>query len=439
MVCVKDPVAFESLREKFTPANQPLESPVTSPPSPRIGYLVSKYPAVSHTFILREVAALRERGIEIETASINDATGRNQMTEAERQEADRTFYVKRAGAVGALQAAGWMALRRPAGLFAGLWASLRLGATDPRRTLLCLFYWIEAAILAKWMHARSLTHVHVHFATPAATVALILTRMAPVGLSITVHGPDEFYDVPGYYLAEKIAAARFVVAISFFAQSQLIKLTPGREWHKFDLARLGVDCGHFAPRPFRASPARFEILCVGRLVPAKGQRILIEAVAQLIDGGRQVRLRLVGDGPDREDLGRLVGEKRMTEQIVFAGPVNQDRIREFYAAADIFALASFAEGIPVVLMEAMAMEIPCVATGINGIPELIRDGVDGLLVAPSDMQGLSAALARLMDAAALRESLGKAGRLRVQQCYEIAQSADRLAQVFRRRLEQSND
>ncbi len=120
--------------------------------------------------------------------------------------------------------------------------------------------------------------------------------------------------------------------------------------------------------------------------------------------------------------------------VEFAGSVNQDNIQSYYKNADVFALASFAEGIPVVLMEAMAMEIPCVATRINGIPELIEDGVNGLLVAPSDVSGLAAALEKLMDSEELRRTLGSAGRIRVQQEYELSQSADRLAEVFQRRL-----
>lgn len=407
---------------------------MTNSSSLRIGYLISKYPAVSHTFILREIAAVRQRGIAVEVASINEAGGRQAMTQAEMDEAASTFYVKRAGAMGALKALAALGLRNPGKLFAGIGLAFKLGRMEPRRTLLCMFYLAEAAILAEWMRDRSLNHLHVHFATPAATVALLLKEIAPITFSMMVHGPDEFYDVSSYYLAEKITAARFVVCISFFAQSQLMKLSSGSEWQKFDIARLGVDCSHFAPRPFRASPGVFEILCVGRLVAAKGQRILIEAAEQLARLGRSFQLRFVGDGPDRSELERLVGSKGLSAHVRFEGPVNQDRIREFYRQADLFALASFAEGIPVVLMEAMAMEIPCVSTAINGIPELIRDGVDGLLVAPSDADGLAAALARLMDEPALRESIGKAGRQRVLESYEISASADRLRDVFEKRL-----
>lgn len=399
-----------------------------------LGYLVSKYPAVSHTFILREIAALRERGLVIDVASINHSAPRETMTHAEQREADITYYVKRSGAVGALKALIWLASTHTSGLIAGLRTCFKLAGMDAKRLMLCLFYFVEAAILAKWLKQRSLSHLHVHFATPAATVALILSRMTSVTFSMTVHGPDEFYDVSRYYLQEKIAAARFIVCISFFAQSQLMKLSPGTIWDKFDIGRLGVDTAQFSSRPFRTAPERFEILCVGRLVSTKGQRILIQATQKLIRDGRSLRLCFVGDGPDRTELQKLVDDLGIAQQIKFEGSLNQDQIQDFYRKADIFALASFAEGIPVVLMEAMSMEIPCVATSINGIPELIHNGLDGLLVAPSDHEGMAAALARLMDDPALRESIGKAGRQRVLKKYEISASADRLSDIFHRRL-----
>jgi len=410
---------------------------MTSPERCRIAYLVSKYPDFSHTFILREVLSLRNHGMDIEVASINEAPPPEKLTQVERDEASRTFYVKRRGVAGALSAALWALQHRPAGLVRGLGYALRLGRGDIRRSLLCVFYFVEALILANWLSERSISHLHVHFATPAATVAMILTHVSPVEMSMTVHGPDEFYDVSNYYLSEKIRTSKFVVCISFFAQSQLMKLSPGSEWSKFDVVRLGVDSSEFAPRGRKAAEGPVQVLCVGRLVSAKGQRILIEAVDRLKRGGHRLELQLVGDGVDRSDLERLVVVRGLTDVVRFVGAVNQDEIRAYYQRADIFALASFAEGIPVVLMEAMAMEIPCVATRITGIPELIEDGVSGLLVSPSDVEGMAAAMLRLMESAELRESLGKAGRQRVQQNYELATSADRLADVFQRRLGQA--
>jgi len=400
----------------------------------RIAYLVSQYPGVSHTFILREVLALRERGIEIETASINDPPSYGKMTQVEQREAANTFYVKRAGATGFLKALAWTLLRHPAGVARGLFSAFRLGWANPSRFVFCFFYYAEAVVLARWVQQRSCSHLHVHFATEAATVGMILTRIVPVSMSMTVHGPDEFYDVHGYFLPQKVAACRFIVCISFFARSQLMRLAPGEKWYKLDIARLGVDSAHFVPRPHRTSPVPLQILCVARLAPTKGQRILIEAIGQLIKDGRLLQLRLVGDGTDRESLEQLVSERQLSGNIFFEGSVNQDVIRGFYEAADVFALASFAEGIPVVLMEAMSMEIPCIATCINGIPELIRDGVDGLLVPPSDTRAMAAAIARLMDDAALRDSVGNAGRRRIQQDYDLNKNVDHLARIFHRRL-----
>ena len=213
-----------------------------------------------------------------------------------------------------------------------------------------------------------------------------------------------------------------------------MKLSDVAEWEKFELTPLGVDLAVFTPRPVRPHSSPFTILCVGRLVPAKGQHILLAAVERLVKAGRQVRLCLVGDGPDRARLEEQVKVQGLEAYVAFAGAVNQDRIRALYAEADVFALASFAEGIPVVLMEAMAMSIPCVTTYITGIPELIRDGIDGLLVSPSDDAALAEAIARLMDDPALRQRLGEAGRCRVQDKYDLNRNTAALAALFRQRL-----
>ena len=400
----------------------------------RVAYLVSRYPALSHAFILREVRGLRARGIAVSVASINDPDRpADRLTDEERDEAAATFYVKRAGWRGALGALGWAA-RRPRAAWSALRYALHLGGSDLRRVTYGVFYFLEAAILGRWLAARELSHLHVHFATPAATVGLILTRLAPITLSLTVHGPDEFYDVPGYRLRDKLEAAAFVLCIGHFARSQCRLVAPDADPAKFEIAPLGVDPAQFAPRPARRPAAPFEILCVGRLVGAKGQSVLIEAVDRLTRSGRRVCLRLVGDGPDRDRLQIDVARRHLADVVVFEGGVAQDHIRALYAQADAFALASFAEGIPVVLMEAMAMEIPCVTTAITGIPELIRDGRDGLLVAPSDVAALSAALARLIDDPALARRLGAAGRQRVLDAYHLPRNLDRLAGIFRRRL-----
>jgi colanic acid/amylovoran biosynthesis glycosyltransferase len=401
----------------------------------RLGYLVSRYPAVSHTFILREIASLRQLGIQIEVASINPPDRSSEhLTGEERVEASKTLYVKSAGLVGALIAHVQLIVQNPVSYLSGLAFALRLGGSDPAKVLMSLFYFAEAGIVAGWMQRKAITHLHVHFATPAATVALILARTRAIRFSLTVHGPDEFYDVNGYYLAKKIEHASFVCAIGLYARSQLMKISSVKHWDKIEVSPLGIDSESFTPRPFRASPELFEVLCVGRLVAAKGQHILLRSVDEMLRMGYSVLVRIVGDGPDRKALEAEASRLGITEHVRFEGAVNQDRIRDFYKTADVFALASFAEGIPVVLMEAMAMEVPCVTTWITGVPELIRDEVDGLLVAPSDAIGLAQAIIRMIRDRDLRKRLGEAGRERVRDKFDLQRNVGHLAEIFRRRL-----
>ena len=408
---------------------------MTQHAQPRLGYLVSRYPAISHTFILREVLELQRLGFQIEPASVNPpdrpAAG---LTEDERGEAARTFYIKDQGAAGAAGAALTCLLRAPGRFFSTLLRALSLGGPDFKKLSYQVFYFAEACLLAEWMRSRRLGHLHVHFPTPAAMAGLLATRLTGATLSITVHGPDEFYDAPGFRLTEKIQACLFLCAIGYYARSQLMKLSDPSQWDKVEISPLGVDVELFSPRPFRERPERFEILCVGRLVPAKGQHVLLQAASMLRAHGRDFLLRFVGDGPDRASLEREASGRELAAHVRFEGPVNQDRIREYYSTADAFAIASFAEGIPVVLMEAMAMRIPCVTTWITGIPELIRNGEDGLLVAPSDAEGLASALERLMDDAALRQRLGESARKRVEERYNLRNNVERLAAIFERRL-----
>lgn len=409
----------------------------------KLGYLISRYPSISHTFILREVRELRRLGLQIEVASINGPDrNRSELTAEESAEAQRTFYVKAAGIGGVLRAHTATLLRSPLVYFSGLAYALRLGGADLRKLLMCVFYFVEAVMVGEWMRSSALRCLHVHFGTPVATVGLIAARMFPLSFSLTVHGPDEFFDAPGNLLEQKFAAADLICAIGTFAQSQVMKLSGPEHWRKIEVVPLGVDAGVFLPPDSgpgeEIAGDNFEVLCVGRLVPAKGQHVLLAAVAQLRRKGRRVSLRLVGDGPDRDSLGAAAKRWRVEDAVIFEGAVNQDRIHAFYARADLFAMASFAEGIPVVLMEAMAMEIPCVATWIAGIPELIRDSIDGLLVAPSDADGLAEAIGRLMDDEVLRRRLGAAGRQRVMDKYDLRRNAARLAEVFDAHLAAAN-
>jgi colanic acid/amylovoran biosynthesis glycosyltransferase len=401
----------------------------------RIAYLVSEYPGISHTFILREVRGLRALNFDIRVASINTPDRSScEMAREERLEFATTFYVKRAG----LRAFAMVHLRtlldRPISYFKGLFFAISLGGSDCGRIALAICYFVEAVMVGQWMKAGRMNHLHVHFATAASTVGLIASRIFPIGFSFTVHGPDEFYDVTNYRMREKIAGASFVVCIGYFARSQMMKLSPFSQWDKFEIAPLGVDSEVFRPDQSERLGEHFEVLSVGRLVSAKGQQILVASVDLLVKRGRPIHLRMVGDGPDRKSLESEVARRGLCDRITFEGSINQDDIRELYSAADAFVLASFAEGIPVVLMEAMAMEIACISTAIAGIPELIRNGIDGLLVEPSDEQALAAAIESLIIDFAMRRRLAAAGRSRVIEKYNLNHNVAQLAHIFANHL-----
>ena len=397
----------------------------------RIAYLVSQYPAVNHTFILREIRGLRSQGFEIDIVSVRPPDRPpSAMTAEERNELEYTRAIKDISIPGALGAQMIEFLRRPAGYLGGLFLALRMGRGSLPATFAHLLYFAEAVIAGRWMMASGYQHFHTHF---SSTVALLAARIFPLTFSITIHGPEEFNDVAGFHLSEKVAAARLVVAISSYARSQILRCCPPSQWDKVVTCRLGVDGAVFEPRPEPAGGTP-EILCVGRLAPVKAQHVLIEALSLLRGRGVDACLRLVGDGPDRPSLEAASREMGLTDKVVFDGWRNQDEVRARYRQATLFAMASFAEGIPVVLMEAMAMEIPCVATRIMGIPELIEDGVSGLLAPPADAVPLADALERLLRDAALRARLGPEGRRRVLGHFDLPANCGLLGALFRERL-----
>jgi colanic acid/amylovoran biosynthesis glycosyltransferase len=406
-----------------------------APAGHRLVYLLSQYPAVSHTFFLSEIRELRRLGLTIDVASINRPDrSLSAMPEVELQETKKTFYIKSTGAAWAAWIAAKTLLRRPRVFARGLGAALRLGRLDLSATLFALFYFAEALILGDWMCTRGHRQLHIHFCGPVATVGLLASMAWRFPYSLTVHGPDEFYDVEKFYLRQKIEHANFILCISNFCRSQLMRISAPEHWGKMKVVRLGIDPRVFFPirheRPPRGS---VEILCVGRLVPSKGQLILLRACGLLLARGYSLQVRLVGAGPDRQYLEAFAAQKGLP--VLFEGARNHEETRQLIARADIFALASFAEGVPVALMEAMAMEVPCVSTCIAGIPELIREELDGLLVPASSADALASAIQRLIEDLPLRRRLAVAGRKRVCELYNLPQNALSLTRVFDQHLQ----
>jgi glycosyltransferase involved in cell wall biosynthesis len=279
-------------------------------------------------------------------------------------------------------------------------------------------------------------HLHASFADSASDVALLAARLGGEqwSFSLAIHGPVEFEDLGRNRLAEKVDAARFTVAISDFGRSQLMTLAPEERWKDIHVVHCGVDPAEYAsePIPHGDGDATGEprILCVGRLVQRKGQSLLVEACAALLERGVPVQLTLVGDGPTRADLEAQARRIGVGDRVHFAGAVGHDAVLPMLRSADIFCLPSFSEGVPVVLMEAMAHSIPVVTTQIMGIPELVENERTGLLVAPGRADVLVDALARLLRDPELRERLGARGRDKVLAEYDVNASALQLRDLL---------
>ena len=386
----------------------------------RVAYLVSRYPLVSHAFILREVEALRALGTEVEPFTVVRAERDEVIEETTRREDARTTALRPIG-VPRLAVTHLAALaRRPGGWVRALRRALALRHGGLRDLVWQLAYFAQGVVLARALRARGLRHVHVHHANNAADIALYACTYDPgLSWSLSLHGPTEFADAEGHRLAAKLADASFVACISDYARSQAMALTP--DWEKLHVVRLGVDLDAFAPVQ-RAHDGALRVLSIGRLAQQKGQAVLLEAIARTPG---EVELTLAGDGPLRGELERRAAELGL--EVNFAGAVGHDRVAELYAWADVFCLTSFAEGIPVVLMEAMACELPVVAPRIMGIPEL----VDDVLVPPGRADLVAEALAALAADPERRAALGRAGREIVAARYEQNASAGALAALLR--------
>ncbi|MGH2852767.1 MAG: glycosyltransferase family 4 protein [Solirubrobacteraceae bacterium] len=411
----------------------------------RVAYLCSLYPAVSHTFVLREVAALRRLGAEIATFSIRRASADQLLAQADRAAFETTYAILPPRWGRLLGAHLKLMIKAPQAFFATLAFALGLAPAGVRGRLWQLFYFVESVMLWRECRERGIRHIHVHLANAAADVALLAAHLGtaieperPWSWSFTMHGPTEFYDVGHYRLAEKLRHARFVVCISDYARSQLMTLCNPEMWNRLHVIHIGIPIGQFTrsengSRPQRDRPM---ILFIGRQVPEKGQAVLLQAVASLAARGRLVDVTLAGEGLARPMLERLAERLGIAAQVSFPGAVGQEEIQALYAGASIFCLPSFAEGVPGVLMEAMAMKLPVVSTRITGIPELIDDGQTGLLVVPGRVDELADAFERLLADPSFCREIGSRAREKVLREFNTERSAERLYALFAEQLAQ---
>ncbi len=406
------------------------------PEQARVCYVTSHYPALSHTFVMREILGLRAAGVHVDTVSVHQADGASLLAEADRREAERTWNIFPLQTQPFIRAHARAVLTHPAAYFRVLGEALRAAPGGIRGYLWQLFYFAEA--IALWDHAKRLgaRHLHAHLANVAADICWWASafgnsadRAKNWRWSFTMHGPTELFSVERFNLARKVAHADLVVCISDFTRSQLMYLTEPDHWAKLHVVHCGADLSRYPLEPPRTGPG-LVVLSVARLAAQKGLDVLLSAVKAVAESGVDVQLVLVGEGPLRERLRRRAQRLGIADQVVLAGAVGQDEMAGYYAGADVFCLPSFAEGVPVVLMEAMASGRAVVATRIAGVPELVEEGVSGLLVTPGNADELAAAIKRLASSPRERESMGLAGRRKVVEDFDAERCAAQLAKLF---------
>lgn len=394
----------------------------------RVGYLTSQYPGTSHTFIRREVAALRALGTEVETFSVRPPTSSELEDEIVRREADRTFVILSQSLPTFLIAQLAFAFGRPGAYCRTLALALRHRVPGLRAFAMSFVYFAEALVLAQELRRRHITRVHNHFANAGAIVGYLATQALGVPWSFTIHGISETDYPAGLLLRNKIEAAEFVACASYFGRSQAMRLVEPDQWRKLQIVRCGLQLDHL-PR-LQNTLGKLRIICVGRLAAEKGQAGLLQAFAKVVRAVERAELILIGDGPERNLLDSEAEALGISAKVTFAGRKNeQDTLAEI-ARSDILVLSSFMEGLPVVLMEAMAIGVPVVASRVAGIPELVEDGKTGLLFTPSDWGGLASCLMQLMVDPDLRATLASSAQKTIFRKFESKTSALQMQELF---------
>jgi colanic acid/amylovoran biosynthesis glycosyltransferase len=395
----------------------------------KIAYFINQYPKVSHSFIRREILALEKAGFEVVRMAIRgwDAP---LVDAADGTEVLQTHYLLRLGVAGLVKPVVRQIIKSPLAALKSLALAVRLSRSSDKSLPYHLVYWAEACAVLDHLDTHSVAHVHAHFGTNSAEVVMLARAMGGPPYSFTVHGPDEFDRPQALHLAEKVEASAFVVPISSYGRSQLYRWVGHAHWHKIQVVHCGLDDTFLAP-PISEYPRQDRLVCIGRLCEQKGQLLLLDAVRRLKALGRRVELVLAGDGEMRDELEAAISQMGLQAEVTITGWISGQRVVEELLACKAMVLPSFAEGLPVVVMEAMALQRVVVSTRLAGIPELVRHGVDGWLVTPGDVDALVDALGDLLDAPVERlAAMGASARQRVLERHDASVEAGKLAALF---------
>mgnify|MGYP006275321511 CR=1 FL=1 len=399
----------------------------------QIAYLVNQYPKVSHSFIRREIQTLEKRGWEVLRFAVRGCA-EDLVDAADQEELPKTRYILKAGIIVLLSSLLFVLFTRSKRFIFALKNTIAIGWKSERGLLIHLIYLVEACVLLQWLKNTEVKLVHCHFGTNSTTVAMICYWLGGPKYSFTVHGPEEFDKVGAIALPKKIKYAAFVVAISNFGRSQLFRWCDPQQWTKIHVIRCGLS-DDFLEQPFIPLPNCEEtrLICVGRLTPQKGHFLLLEALHQLILKNYPCQLTLVGDGELRPALEKKIKDLNLQDYVTITGWATGTTVKKEILASHLMVLPSFAEGLPVVLTEALALSRPVLSTYIAGIPELVQDGKCGWLVSAGSVEALTQQLETVLQAPYPHqklESIGKMGATYVKQLHSLQKEVKKLAVLF---------
>jgi colanic acid/amylovoran biosynthesis glycosyltransferase len=400
----------------------------------RLAYFTNTYPRATDTFIRREVIGLRKRGFDVVTYSVRKAGGDHDVDEEVVREKNNTRYILPAKVFAVAKVVLATLLRKPGTLCKVAALAARTARPGLKGCFLQVGYFLEAIVLADFLKRDGVEHIHNHLGDNSGTVTLLAAKLAGVPYSITIHGPHIFFDGPSWALDKKTEHAKFISCIGHFCTSQMMLYAAREHWHKFEIVRCGVDTKQFQYRAPRTKAKK--LVYVGRLSSEKGLPILFQSLALL--KSHDLQLTILGDGAERKSLEKLTRDLNIEARVTFAGFVDQDTIRKVLNDSDVFVLPSFAEGIPVALMEAMAIGLPVIATYVGGVTELVVAGETGEVVAASDAQGLADAIARYADDLAFCQAISRKAREKVEREFAIDDQVDKLALLFARKEAANN-
>ncbi len=398
-------------------------------PGTRVAYLTGEYPRATDTWMQREVAALRRQGVEVDFFAVRRPGDEHMVGPEQRAEREATTYLyPRLRPLPLLVAHLGLLVRSPRRYLDTLRLALATRRSGLRGTAYQLVYFLEAGLLAREVRRRRLTHLHNHLGDSSATVAMLAAEVGDFDFSLTLHGPGIFFEPYTWRLDEKLARCRFCVCISWFCRSQAAIFTPPERLDRLHIVHCGIDAAALTPVEHEGEGTR--LLFVARLAELKGLSVLLQSLVTVVERHPAVQLTVVGDGPERDRFEALARELGLEKSVNFVGYRSQAEVAAHLAETDVFVLPSYAEGVPVTLMEALGSAVPVVGTQVGGVSELVDHGVNGYIVRPGDGDELTGRLLELVADPDLRRRFGEAGRERVLAEFDNDIESARLARLF---------